>query len=128
MRRWRWLALLGLALLAGLARTSPVDPEKPSTIEMAGAGKIITVVPCKGNEPTIVIAATTTETGVLSVYVYDARGNCIARDEFSERPSDQRRRAKNDCFVEWVPPAAGTYTVEIRNQSLDSCKVQMTIQ
>ena len=55
MRRWRWLALLGLALLAGLARTSPVDPEKPSTIEMAGAGKIITVVPCKGNEPTIVI-------------------------------------------------------------------------
>jgi len=129
MKYRRWLALVGLALLAPLAWTSPVEPEKPlEKVPLSGNGRIITVVTCNGNQSTFAIAATTTENGMLSMYVYDAHGNCVGRDEFSERPSQKPRRATNDCGVEWYAPTMDHYLVEVRNQSLDSCTVQMTIQ
>ena len=64
---------------------------------------------------------------MLSLYVYDRHGNCVARDEFAERAS-KTRRATNDCAVEWLPPVTEAYTIELRNQSYDSCVVQMVIQ
>jgi hypothetical protein len=134
MKRCRGLALLGVAvfglvLLAPLARTSPVDLEKPlDKVALPGNGRIITTVTCQGNQSTFAIAATRTESGLLAMYVYDAHGNCVGRDEFNERPSQKPRRATNDCGVEWFAPTTGPYLVEVRNQSLESCVVQMTIQ
>ena len=128
MRHCLWLALLGLLLIVPWARTSPTQPEEPRLkLSLPGYGRAISVVRCNGGEWTYAVAATVSEEVLLAMYVYDAHGNCVGRDEFTERAT-QKRRATDDCAVEWFPPITGFYTIEIRNQSLDSCTVQMAIQ
>jgi hypothetical protein len=45
----------------------------------------------------------------LGLYAYDADGNCIARDDRADYPT------RDDAAVEWYPPQAGRYTMEVRN-------------
>ena len=132
MRHWLWLVLLTLLLACPWADTSPVKPEAPKLkVPLGGYGTLLSLVPCKGGERTIAIAATTSDLPVvLGLYVYDAHGNCVALDEFNDRipPSESRRPSMDDVAVQWFPPAPGTYTVELRNVSPDSCELQMAIR
>jgi hypothetical protein len=45
----------------------------------------------------------------LALYVFDAEGNCVARDDVSSPIT------ADDAWVEWVPPTAQRYSVEVRN-------------
>ncbi len=132
MRYWLWLALLLLLLAAPWAGTSPVHPEEPKLkASLPGHAALTSLVPCKGGERTVAIAATTSQQPVLlALYVFDPHGNCIAWDEYDDRapPSKSRRPATDDVAVEWFAPAAATYTVELRNLSPDSCVLQMAIR
>ena len=46
---------------------------------------------------------------ILALYVFDADGNCVAKDDVPAPESS------DDLFVEWVPASAGRYSVEMRN-------------
>jgi hypothetical protein len=132
MRHWLWLALLTLLLACPWADTSPVQPQAPKLkVPLGGYGTIQSLVPCKGGERTIAIAATTSDQAVLlGLYVYDPHGNCVALDEFTDRipPSESHRPATDVVVVEWFPPAPGTYAIELRNASPDTCELQMAVR
>jgi hypothetical protein len=132
MRLWLWLVLLTLLLAAPWADTSPVHPEEPKVdASLAGHSAITSLVPCKGGERTVAIAATISKQPVLlALYVYDPHGNCVAWDEYHDEapPSETRRPATDDVAVQWFPPVEATYTVELRNLSPDPCKLQMAIR
>jgi hypothetical protein len=132
MRHWLGLALFTLLLAAPWGATSPVQPSDPQLkMPLAGYSSVLSIVPCKGGERTVAVAATISNRAVLlSLYVFDAHGNCIARDEFDDRapPRENRRPATDAAAVEWFPPTTGPYTVELRNLSPDSCVLQMAIR
>jgi hypothetical protein len=131
MRHWHWLVLGGVFVATPWAAPSPVEPEKPNlNVNIPGYASLISLVPCKGGgERTVAIASTTKTRGLLAMYVYDPHGNCIARDEYTERalPGD-RKPATDDAAVEWFPPLADTYTVELRNQANEVAILQMAIR
>jgi hypothetical protein len=132
MRRWLWLALVGLLVAAPWASPSPIRPEKPQLkLALPGHGVLISVVDCKGGERSSALAATITEAPVLlAMYVYDAHGNCIGRDEYEERApiTEKRRPATDDVSVEWYPRTDGPFTIEVRNLSAAGGIVQMAVE
>ncbi len=132
MKHWLWLALLTLLLVTPWADTSPVEPHEPQMqTPLSGHNALISLVPCKGGERTVAIAATISKQPVLlALYVFDPHGNCIAWDEYDDRapPGGSRRPATDDVAAQWFAPAEATYTVELRNLSADSCVLQMAIR
>jgi hypothetical protein len=134
MRHWLGLALFTLLLAAPLGVTSPVQPQEPQLkTPLAGYSSLLSIVPCKGGERSVAIAATppnSSRSVLLGLYVFDPHGNCIARDEYDDRvpPREGRRPATDDVAVEWFPPSTATYTVELRNLSPDPCVLHMAIR
>ena len=132
MRRWLGLALVVVLLAGPWAGTAPVQPEEPKLqTPLAGYGMLISLVPCKGGERSVAVAATISKQPVLlALYVFDPHGNCVARDEYDDRapPKENRRPATDAVAVEWFAPATATYTVELRNLSPESCVLQMAIR
>ena len=132
MKRWLWVALVGLFAAAPWAGSSPIHPEKPQLkLALPSYGTLTSVIDCKGGERSCAIAATITEAPVLmALYVYDAHGNCIGHDEYDERAptSDKRRPATDDVSVEWYPQAQGPFTIEVRNASGTAGVVQMAVE
>jgi hypothetical protein len=134
MRHGLWLALFGLLLLAPWGSSSPVQPQPPrmqdKALKLSGFSSYVSVILCKGGERTVAIAATTDQQVILALYVYDAHGNCVARDEVTERSliGKDRRPATDDVAAEWYPPADLPYTIELRNQSRESCTLQMVVR
>jgi hypothetical protein len=132
MRRWAWLTVIGLFAAVPWASPSPTHPDKPlMKVALPAYSTLTSVIDCKGGERTCAIAATITSAPVLlAIYVYDAHGNCIARDEFQDRNplTEKRRPAADDVAVEWFPPAEGPFTLELRNLSAVPGVVQMAIR
>src|SRR5262245_4291003 len=62
----------------------------------------------KKNEMARVIASGAGES-CLGLYVFDAQGNCVARDDFSDA------RTADDLFADWIPAEQERFSVEIRN-------------
>ncbi len=132
MKHWLWLALLGLMLAAPWGSSSPAQTRKPLfKLELGAYGTQLFILPCNGGERACVIASTTSKAPVvLGMYVYDAHGNCIARDEFDDAapPSENRRPASDDAAVEWFPTVAATYTVELRNTTPTPCVAKVAFR
>jgi hypothetical protein len=61
-----------------------------------------------GGEIARVVASGTGQT-YMGLYVYDAHGNCVAWDDLGNAMT------KDDLAVQWLPPAAAPYRIEIRN-------------
>ena len=130
MKRWLWLAFVGLFLAAPWASTSPSQATKPVQDKTLPAyGVQVFLIPCNGGgERTGVIVATTShEPAVLGLYAYDPHGNCIARDEFDDTVAKDRA-AFDAAYVEWFPPAKDTYTIEVRNVSPTPCAIQLAFR
>lgn len=45
----------------------------------------------------------------MGLYVFDEHGNCVARDDQGQRPT------QDDLVVEWLPARTARYRVEVRN-------------
>jgi hypothetical protein len=63
---------------------------------------------CKARERSCVIVYGR-GTSPMAIYVYDAYGNCVARDDVSQG------KVSDDLAVEWYPAAQDVYDIEIRN-------------
>jgi hypothetical protein len=130
MKHWLWLPLVGLLLAAPWASTSPTEAMKPMfDVKFAPFSAQLFVIACNGGgERSCAIVATTgREQAVLGLYVYDPHGNCVALDEFDDAVS-RDRPAFDQAAIEWFPPTAAPYTIEVRNMSGTPCTTQMAIQ
>lgn len=136
MKYGLWLALLVLLLTVSGGLTSPTEVFRPRVIgdkekmkypggepsvNVPVYGAVYFWVPCKGNERTNVIASVNGSVRV-AVYVYDANGNCVARDEALGARSD------DDLSVEWFPCVPGTYSVQVCNMGMQNNEVALVIQ
>lgn len=59
----------------------------------------------------------------LGLYVFDAHGNCVARDDFSTES-----RTADDVWVEWIPITRARYDIEMRNAGNESNEYQLAIR
>lgn len=109
MRRWFWLALPGLLALAPLGLTSPTVARKPGPRAVDGHASVFFIVPCNGGGERSCVIASGQGASPLALYVFDAHGNCVARDE------PVAARSGDDVAVEWFPATAGVFTIELCN-------------
>jgi len=58
----------------------------------------------------------------LGLYVYDANGNCIARDDHGNYAT------RDDAAVEWYPSRAGRYAIEVKNLGTREDAFKMAVQ
>ncbi len=61
-------------------------------------------------------------TGYIGLYVFDRDGNCVASDD------DVLRRTRDDAYVEWIPPRAGPYVIEVKSLSRAKNEFLMTVR
>ena len=111
-------ALLLLILLAGTGRSGPARPRRPEVVEVPGylvrsvreefAGGVRTSVIVSGNGR-----------GYLGVYVYDALGNCVARDDFGNSVT------YDDLNAEWYVPVTASYGIDIFNLGRLDCQAEL---
>jgi hypothetical protein len=59
----------------------------------------------------------------LLLYVFDARGNCVAWDD-----NITRAQFCDELGAEWIAEAAGRYTVDVRNVGLDMHEFTLAIR
>jgi hypothetical protein len=72
----------------------------------------------KANERALVIVSGIGNT-CLGLYVFDAQGNCIARDDLSDP------QTADDLITEWIPIEQARYSIEVRNGGIASNEYQM---
>jgi hypothetical protein len=58
----------------------------------------------------------------MGLYVFDAQGNCLAKDDMTVP------KVCDDLNVEWIPPVEGRCSVEIRNLGHDVNEYQLNIR
>ena len=122
MKRWLWLALPGLLLLTPIGFSSPTEARKPGARAIGAFSSIFFIVPCNGGGERSCVIATGKGSSPLALYVFDAHGNCVARDEPVAAPGG------DDVAVEWFPTIAGVFTVELRNPGRLSNLVEVVFQ
>ncbi len=130
MKHWVGLAVVGLFVAAPWASPSPTQPTKPALeVPFAPFGAQFFLIGCNGGgERSCAIVSTIgREQAVLGLYVYDPHGNCVARDEFDDAVA-KGRAAFDQVAVEWYPPAAATYAIEVRNMSGAPCTTQLAFR
>ena len=101
-----------LLLMAHFAASGPVQPfgdkmgHRQATLEPFGRETY--TLKCKANERSSVIVYGQ-GSSPMAVYVFDAHGNCVARDDLSNST------VSDDLALEWYPPTEEIYEIEIRN-------------
>jgi len=75
----------------------------------------------KGQERALVIVSGNWES-CLGLYIFDARGNCVARDDRSGP------QTADDLAVEWIPPEQGRYSIEVRNGGVPENVYQIAVR
>lgn len=110
MRVWAPLCLFGVLAFVSWSSADLLTPRMPekNKIRISPLGTRVFADVFKANEDALVIAQGEGGT-VLALYVFDAAGNCLARDDYSG-PS-----TSDDLIVRWVPAEATRVSVEVRN-------------
>lgn len=75
----------------------------------------------KANERALVIVSGSYNS-CLSVYVFDAQGNCVAKDDMSDP------QTADDLITEWIPLEQARYSIEVRNAGVASNEFQMALR
>jgi hypothetical protein len=99
---------LSVLLAGGGGQGAPVSGSFLKSFEILPGRSITVVREYKAGERACAIA-TGRGLSYLGLYVYDADGNCIARDD---RAGWQTR---DDAAVDWYPPAKQKYAVEVKS-------------
>jgi hypothetical protein len=58
----------------------------------------------------------------LGLYVFDAHGNCVARDD------DMSLASRDDLAVEWLPAQTGLFTIQVKSLARISNRVLLVIR
>jgi hypothetical protein len=72
--------------------------------------------------PAKVIALGEARKGYLGLYVFDAHGNCVARDD------EVNDRTVDDTAVEWVPAQTGPCTIQVKALGKNGFDFLMTVR
>ena len=75
----------------------------------------------KKNEPARACASGNYVTP-FGLFIFDANGNCVARDDLTQPVT------ADDCFADWIPPAEQSYSIEVRNAGLDQNTFQFALR
>lgn len=75
----------------------------------------------KPNERALVIASGEFRS-CLGVYVFDAQGNCVAKDDGGAP------KAADDLVTEWIPEGDARYSIEVRNAGYSANEYQIAIR
>jgi len=101
-----------IPLLGGLAGGAPVESFDDSKGFREQSFEPFSwqsfTVQCKAKERTCAIVYGF-GSGPMAIYVFDAHGNCVARDDIAHT------LVSDDLATEWYPPIVDDYVVEIRN-------------
>jgi hypothetical protein len=75
----------------------------------------------KANERALVIASGEYRS-CLGLYIFDAQGNCVARDDMSDP------QTADDLITEWIPLEQARYSIEIRNAGIAANVYQLAVR
>jgi hypothetical protein len=115
MRRFVCLGVLALGLLAqGDVGGGPVVPRYKGAPEKCWEGRRVEANSSRylqdrfsgGERASVILIGDHDPVMDLALYVYDADGNCVARDD----------DGGDTCAVEWYPPQTARYSIEVRNR------------
>jgi hypothetical protein len=111
MRKLLGLSVVGVLIGVSIGSADLETPERQGPkIGIPGMGTRATFRRFKANEEAQAIVSGDGDT-CLGLYVFDANGNCVARDDLTAPESS------DDLTVKWVPHVAAEYSVEVRNGS-----------
>jgi hypothetical protein len=107
----RTLFVVGLFALMAAGQPGPGAPKEGRSVRKAQLPpnrSLNLVKEFNGGERACAIIAGEGQS-YLGLYVYDADGNCIARDDRANY------RTRDDAAVEWYPRQTGRYSIEVKN-------------
>src|SRR5437879_6217753 len=109
MTKSAWLGLLVIPLLANLGGGAPVKAKQAGRSEVEPLGHALFLDQFESHQRACAIVIGDGETP-MGLYVFDRWGNCIARDDYSGSPA-----VRDDLAVEWFPPEAAPYGIDVYN-------------
>jgi len=109
MRKSGFVGLMVLLFCCGSGGGTSLPLGEPLRSEIRPFGQAIFVNRLEGKKRASAIAIGDGST-FMGLYVFDRWGNCVAKDDYSGSTA-----ARDDLAVEWFPPEAGQYTIELRN-------------
>jgi hypothetical protein len=118
MRKLLPWSIVGVLLCVSLGSADLVTPRKLAPPEpVHGMAVRSTIEKFKANEPALVtVTGFQSETfqgeTCLALYLFDAHGNCVAKDDRTSAQSSDK------LAVVWVPPDANSCFVEVRNAGI----------
>jgi hypothetical protein len=119
--------LLCVSVLIALVLACKVDADIVSERKREGEVPILGMTiraysaTFKKNEPARVLASGNYASN-FGLYVFDANGNCVAKDDVSDPAT------ADDCFAVWIPPEQQGYAVEVRNAGIDPNVFQIALR
>src|SRR5437016_4506007 len=109
MRKLLALSFVSVLCCVSICSAELETPEKLAPSEgVPGRGVRPMLRRFKANEEAQAIVSGEGQT-CLGLYVFDADGNCVAKDDLTAPESS------DDLNVRWIPHEAATYSVEVRN-------------
>ncbi|MSQ93460.1 MAG: hypothetical protein EXR98_02765 [Gemmataceae bacterium] len=125
MRKLIAASLVGLLLCVSWSSAELVTPREPEgkkeRVPISAFGVRAFVDTFKANEEAVAIASGIGDT-CLGFYVFDAAGNCVAKDDVTHSNTG------DDLHVRWVPAVETRYSVEVRNAGFDRNKFQIALR
>ena len=116
----------GLMIVLAGAALGPGAPLDPKTRAVEGKVEPYREVSYErsfqAGIPARVIALGKAAEGYLGLYVFDAHGNCVARDD------EVTTRTVDDTAVEWVPAQTGPYTIQVNALGKHPVEFLMTVR
>ena len=117
------LCVVVILLCVSVGSADLVTPRKVWLAGLVpGQGTRVVIERYKPNDAATVILSGNGDTTVLGLYVFDAEGNCVAKDD--------RTTLQNtvDLGLEWVPANTTPYYIEVRNAGVSEMSYKLVLR
>lgn len=121
MRLIRWVTTFTLLAVVGAAAGAPLNPFTPRILEVAGFSQFSLHETFTAGERSLVMVSGDGSTA-MQLYIYDAHGNCVAKDE----PTHQA--TQDDLAAQWYPATLAGYLVVVRNAGPAVNRIQFAVR